>query len=183
MQNELLACGQLVWAEGLSMRIKTRLRSGQFHNAFWPVSRIRILHRKDDNIVFSIPRWLANKEALNANSIIPPLNEQDKATLTSIAARLFYIEERVLDQAERRNGKLGPKADDARNRIVQMRDRVEKLQESFPFPLAGPSVAQMALETTRIETAIKTLINRSQPPSKEEDKTKRPSSPPARVRR
>lgn len=158
------------------MKIRTKLKGGQFHTTWWPASQITIHNHHNDLVVFSVPRWLASKEALNPNSIIPPLSANDKTILAQLGSRLFYIEERILDQAERRHGDHGKKADQLRAEIAQVRAKVDAQIESFPFP--NDSIAMLNLDVNRIERAVKSLVNRHRPPSRDEEdeELKRPAS-------
>ena len=156
------------------MRIRITLKSGQFHTTWWPASQIKILHHDKDKVVFEIPRWLAQKEALNINSIVPPMTEADKKTLDEMKQRLYYIGDRVLDQAERRFKTKYPKGDEIRAAIVTVATEVDTALENFPIPkLSIPILNQ---KVSRIETAVKALVNGPQPPSKskKDDEVKQP---------
>lgn len=184
----LEVCGQVLAKSSsngpLNMKIRTTLKSGQFHTAWWPASQIKILHHEDDRVVVQIPRWLAQKEALNANSIVAPLKDRDKKVLAELGHRLYYIEERILDKAERRHGDHGQKAAELRSAIATARSEVETAIDSYPMPkLSLPILGQ---KVARIETAVKALVNAGpQPPlsKKTKEELTPPSSPQRPVRR
>lgn len=206
--TDLEVCGQLLAKHQttgpVSMRIRTKLKGGQFHTTWWPASQITIKHHKDDQVVFTVPRWLAAKEALNPNLIVPPLAPEDKTFIAQLASRLFYIEERVLDQALRRHSSrpekgadetkakqfqrtfdgLEKKAKDLRSIIAAASTEVQTAHDNFPFPVQ--SLGMLKLKVVRIETAVKNLVRQItelRPPSRDDDVTPPPSSQPGRARR
>lgn len=187
MRSQFLeVCGEILAQTSkngpLNMKIRTTLKAGQFHTAWWPASQIKITHAVGKKVVVSIPRWLAQKEALNANSIVAPMREADKQTLVQLHQRLFYIEEKILDQAERRHGSHGPKADDLRAGIATARSEVETAIDNYPMPKF--SIPILAQKVKRIETAVKALVNAGPQPPKskdEEEELKRLRSEPSRA--